>query len=83
MLRRRPLPIVSRTAAAIFGVALALSTVLLVVPVPSFNRGLKEGDIASRTLEASRDSQFVSEGLTEAVRKQEADRVADVGLPLD
>ncbi|MEP6871275.1 MAG: HDIG domain-containing metalloprotein [Anaerolineaceae bacterium] len=83
MLRRRPLPIVSRRAAALFGLLLALSTVLLVVPVPSFNRGLKEGDIASRTLDAARDSQFESAGLTEAVRKQEADRVPDQGLPLD
>lgn len=83
MLRRRPLPTVSRTAAAVFGLLLALSTVLLVVPVPSFDRGLKEGDIASRTLDAARDSQFESAGLTEAVRKQEADRVPDQGLPLD
>ena len=83
MLRRRPLPIVSRTAAAVFGLVLAISVVVLVVPVPSFDQSLQEGDIASRTLEAARDRQFESEGLTEAVRQQEADRVPDQGLPLD
>ncbi len=83
MLRRRPLPIVSRTAAVIFGLVLAISTVVLVIPVPSFDRGLQEGDVASRTLEATRDSQFESGGLTEAVRQQEADQVPNQGLPLD
>ncbi|MEO6398498.1 MAG: HDIG domain-containing metalloprotein [Tepidiformaceae bacterium] len=83
MLRRRPLPIVSRAAAAVFGLALALATVLLVVPLLSFERGLQEGDVASRTLEAARDRQFESAGLTEAVRKQEADRVPEQALPLD
>ncbi len=82
MLRRRPLPIVSRTAAAVFGLALALATVLLVIPVPSVDRGLRVGDIASRTLEATRDRQFESAGLTEAGRKEAADRVPDQGLPL-
>ena len=83
MLRRRPSPTVSRTAAAIFGLALSLATVLLVIPVLSFNRDLQDGDIASRTLDAARDAQFESAGLTEAVRKQEADRVPEQGLPLD
>lgn len=74
---------VSRTAAAVFGLAIAAATVLLVVPLLSFNRGISEGDIATRTLEAARDQTFESEGLTEAARRQAAEGVAEVGLPLD
>ncbi|MBA4179994.1 MAG: hypothetical protein C0506_05335 [Anaerolinea sp.] len=83
MLRRRPPPTVSRKAAAAFGLAVAAAAGLLVVPLLSFNRGISEGDIATRTLEAARDETFESEGLTEVARAQAAEDVAEVALPLD
>ena len=83
MLRRRPLPTVSRATSAVFGLCIAGATVLLVVPILSFGRGISEGDVASSTLEAAREETFESHGLTEAARRQVAASVADVGLPLD
>jgi cyclic-di-AMP phosphodiesterase PgpH len=74
---------VSRTSAALFGLAIAIAALPLVVPIFRFGGGLDEGDIASRTFEAPRNAQFVSEVLTEAARVEAANAVPDVPLPVD
>ncbi len=83
MLRQDPSRPVSRTSAALFGLLIALAALPLVVPFFRFGGGLHEGDIASRTFEAPRDAQFVSEFLTEAARVEAAAAVPDVPLPID
>ena len=83
MVRQLPSRPVSRTAAALFGLAIALAAVPLVVPFFRFGGGLDEGDVAPRTFEAPRDAQFVSEVLTEAARVEAANAVPDVPLPID
>lgn len=83
MFRYRPLPVVSRKAAAFFGLLLAVATVALVVPLVPFEQTLKAGDIAPRTLEAANSAQYESAALTQVARDQAAAAVADVPLPVD
>jgi hypothetical protein len=81
MLRRRPLPVVSRTAAALFGLVMAAAALPLVVPLLPSGGGLHEGDRAPRTLEAVHGAQYESSALTEAARQEAARGVEDVFLP--
>lgn len=83
MIRRKPVPAVSRTTAGAFGLVLAAATVLLVVPLFRFDGALREGDIAPTTFEAARDAQFESAALTEAARQEAAAAVEEVAFPVD
>ncbi|MCC7089770.1 MAG: HDIG domain-containing protein [Chloroflexi bacterium] len=83
MIRRKPVPAVSRTTAGGFGLVLAALTVLLVVPLFRFDGALREGDIAPTTFEAVRDAQFESIALTEAARQEAAAAVEEVAFPVD
>ncbi|MEO8541358.1 MAG: HDIG domain-containing metalloprotein, partial [bacterium] len=83
MERRSNTSQVSRTAAALFGLIVAAITVALVVPLFQFNRGLKEGDVASRTFTAAHGKEFQSEILTEAERADRARAVPEESLPVD
>jgi len=83
MFRRRPVPIVSRTVALVFGLLVAIATVPLVVPILPLDNVLREGDRAPRTLEARHDATYPSDVLTEDARRQAAANVADIYLPPD
>ena len=83
MIRRRPVPLVSRKRAALFGFLLALSTVALVVPLLPFKQDTKPGDIAPRTLVASRDAHYESRAVTDIAREEAARAVPPVPLPID
>ena len=83
MLRHSTVRPVSRTSAALFGLAIAVAALPLVVPIFRFGGGLSQGDIASRTFEAPRNAQFVSEVLTEAARVEAANAVPNIPLPID
>jgi putative nucleotidyltransferase with HDIG domain len=83
MIRRKPVPAVSRTTAGGFGLVLTALTVLLVVPLFRFDGALREGDIAPTTFEAARDAQFESAALTQAARDEAAAAVEEVALPVD
>ncbi len=83
MIRRKPVPAVSRTTAGGFGLVLTAVTVLLVVPLFRFDGALREGDIAPATFEAARDAQFESAALTRAARDEAAAAVEGVALPVD
>ena len=83
MIRRKPVPTVSRVTAAAFAVVLSVVAVLMVVPLVQFDGELREGDIAPATFEAARDAQFESAALTEAARQEAAAAVEEVALPVD
>lgn len=83
MIRRKPVPTVSRVTAAAFAVVLSVVAVLMVVPLVQFDGELREGDIAPATFEAARDAQFESVALTEAARQEAAAAVEEVALPVD
>lgn len=83
MIRRRPLPTLSRGSAALFALALTAVAAVLVVPVLHFDGELTAGDIAPETLVAARDAQFESQVLTEAARDEAAAAVEDVALAID
>lgn len=83
MFRRRPLPVVSRTAALLFGLAVALISAPLVMPLFPIGDDLGEGSVAPRTIEAGESVTYASEALTEAARDQAAAAVPDVYLPPD
>ncbi len=75
--------LVSRTAAALFGLIISAATVGMVVPLFRFGGDLQEGDIASRTFSAVHNAQFESAALTEAAQEEEARQVPEVPLPVD
>jgi cyclic-di-AMP phosphodiesterase PgpH len=81
MLRSRPLPFVTRTRAAIFGLLLAAAVLPLVVPLLSPGPSLQPGERAPSSLEALHGAQYVSEPLTELARQDAADAVEEVYLP--
>ncbi len=83
MLRRRPVPTVSRTAATVFGVLLAIGTLPLVAPLLPLQSALSEGDLAPRTLEARHNATYPSEALTEEARRQAAAGVDEIFHPPD
>ena len=66
---------VNRASAALFGLIIAAATVALVVPLFQFDRGLKEGDVASRTFTAAHGKEFESQILTEAGQNERAQAV--------
>ncbi len=74
---------VNRTSAALFGLILAAATVALVVPLFQFDRGLKVGDVASRTFTAAHGEEFESQILTDAERNERAQAVPEESLPVD
>ncbi len=74
---------VSRPAAALFGLIVAASTVALVVPLFQFDRGVKVGDVASRTFTATHAKEYQSDILTEAEREERANAVPEESLPVD
>ena len=82
-MKHRPNPLVSRKLAAIFGGAIALASVALVVPLLPLDQQIREGDIAPRTLAASHGAQYTSDATTAGARDLAAQRVPDVPLPLD
>ena len=83
MIRRRPLPQVSRTQSALFGLCIAVATVALVVPLLPFAQQTHTGDIAPRTLVAAHDAQYQSDAATTVARDAAARSVVPVPLPLD
>jgi len=83
MFRRRPTPVISRTAAFLFGLLIAVATMPLVVPMLPPGKTTRVGDISPITIEARRDAQYESEVLTEARRESEAAKAADIYLPAD
>lgn len=83
MFRRRPLPVVSRIGALLFGLAVALFAAPLVMPFFPFGDELKEGATAPRTIEARESVTYPSEALTSAAREQAAAAVTEVYLPPD
>ena len=83
-MERRPAPrLVSRSSAALFGLIIAASTVLLVAPVFRFDSELREGDIASRTFTAAQGANFESHALTDQAREDAAQAVPEQSLPVD
>jgi putative nucleotidyltransferase with HDIG domain len=74
---------VNRASAALFGLIIAAATVALVVPLFQFDRGLKEGDVASRTFTAAHGKEFESQILTEAGQNERAQAVPEESLPVD
>ncbi|MCK6564320.1 MAG: HDIG domain-containing protein [Dehalococcoidia bacterium] len=83
MFRRRPLPVVSRAAALLFGLAIALVSAPLLMPVFPFGDELKVGAAAPRTIEATESVTYASNALTAAARDQAAADVPGVFLPPD
>lgn len=83
MIRRRPLPVVSRLQATAFGLVLAAAAALLIVPLVPESTGLSEGDVASTTLVAERSVHYESEVLTERAREEAAASVSPVPQPPD
>src|SRR5678815_2118211 len=73
----------SRGMAALLGLAVALTSVVLVIPLLRFDGALQEGDVASRTFVAAHGQQFESEALTEAARTEKAAAVGEDSLPVD
>jgi putative nucleotidyltransferase with HDIG domain len=69
--------------AALLGLAVALTSVVLVIPLLRFDGALQEGDVASRTFVAAHGQQFESEALTEAARTEKAAAVGEDSLPVD
>jgi putative nucleotidyltransferase with HDIG domain len=74
---------VSRSAAALFGLVIAVLSAALVVPLFGFDRGLEAGDFATRTFTAAHTTEFESAILTDAEQADRAKAVADVALPVD
>ena len=83
MLRRRPEPTVSRSGAVVFGLAIFLVTLPLVLPLFPGVQGLHQGDRAPRTIEAARDAQYESDALTSVARDEAARSLPGVFLPPD
>lgn len=83
MLRRRPLPVVSRWMAALFALMVALPAALLVAPIWPADDDLSARDRAPRDLQARHDAQYESEILTERAREEAAADVSPVLLPID
>lgn len=81
MVRRRPLPLVSRLGATLFGLLIATATLGLTVPFLPDDHNLEEGARATRTLEARHDAQFESAALTRQAREQAAQAVTPVLAP--
>ena len=81
--RRTPRRQVSRAAAALFGLIVAATSVVLVVPLFRFEDGLREGDFATRTFFATHEADFESEALTDAARDAAAEQVPEEPLPVD
>lgn len=73
----------SRGMAALLGLGVALTSVVLVIPLLRFDGGLQEGDVASRTFVAAHGQQFESQALTEAARAESAAAVGEDSLPVD
>ncbi|HKS91337.1 MAG TPA: HDIG domain-containing protein, partial [Tepidiformaceae bacterium] len=77
MIQRRRQHFVSRTLAALFGTAIALVLLVLVVPLPSpLSQTLGVGDVAPRSLSAAHDASFVSQVATNAARDEQAAKIA-------
>ena len=74
---------VNRSAAALFGLIIAVATVALVVPLFQFNTELEPGDVATRTFTAQHATEFQSETLTDAEREERARAVPEESLPVD
>jgi len=83
MFRRRPLPVVSRAGAALFGLVIAVAAGLLVVPLWPSDQGLSAGDHSPRDLVARRGAQYQSVVLTQAARDQAAANVSPQLRPVD
>ncbi len=83
MIRRRPLPLVSRKQAALFGLLLAVAVLPLVIPLLPFRQDLASGAIAPRTLQAAHDAHYDSQAATDIARDAAARSVDPVPLALD
>ena len=83
MLRRLPDPVVTRGGAAVFGVLIAIGAIVLAVPLLPGESEPREGDIAPRAFAAVRESEYVSEQLTEAAREEAVAAVEPVMASLD
>lgn len=83
MIRRRPIPLISRKYAALFGLLLAVAVLPLVVPLLPFRQDLARGDIAPRTLQAAHDAHYDSQAATDTARDAAARAVDPVPLELD
>ncbi len=83
MLRRRPDPVVTRGGAASFGVLIAIGAIVLAVPLLPGESAPHEGDIAPRAFAAVRESEYVSQVLTEAAQEEAAEAIEPVMASLE
>ena len=83
MLRRRPDPVVTRGGAAAFGVLIAIGAIVLAVPLLPGESAPHEGDIAPRAFAAVRESEYVSEVLTQAAQDEAAEAIEPVMASLE
>ena len=83
MLRRRPDPVVTRGGAAAFGVLIAIGAIVLAVPLLPGESAPHEGDIAPRAFAAVRESEYVSQVLTEAAKADAVEAVQPVMASLE
>jgi membrane-associated HD superfamily phosphohydrolase len=81
MLRRRPVIAVSRTQAALFGLALGLGAVALIAPIIPTGQDLSEGSTAPQTLVAQRSATYESQVLTDIAKDESAKAVGAFQLP--
>ena len=83
MLRRGDDPVVTRGGATAFGVLIAIGAIVLAVPLLPGESTPREGDIAPRAFAAVHESEYVSEELTEAARREAVDAVEPVMASLE
>ena len=83
MLRRQPDPVVTRGGAAAFGVVIAIGAIALAIPLLPGESAPREGDIAPRAFAAVRESEYVSQELTEAARDEAAGAIEPVMASLE
>ena len=83
MLRRGPDPVVTRRGATAFGVLIAIGAIVLAVPLLPGESAPREGDIAPRAFAAVRESEYVSQQLTETAREEAAAAVEPVMASLE
>ncbi len=83
MLRRGNDPVVTRGGATAFGVLIAIGAIVLAVPLLPGESAPREGDIAPRAFAAVHESEYVSEELTEAARREAVDAVEPVMASLE
>ena len=83
MLRRGNDPVVTRGGATAFGVLIAIGAIVLAVPLLPGESAPREGDIAPRAFAAVHESEYVSEELTEAARREAVDAAEPVMASLE